>query len=142
MKSLKKVQKGFTLIELMIVVAIIGILAAIAIPQYATYTKKAKFTEVIAGAEAFKSQVELCVQNQSITGPITGCANNNNGVGAALGAYGHSVASVSVDTAGVITATGNNTVDAKTFVLKPAANATAISWTIDVTSSCKAAALC
>ena len=60
-----KKQGGFTLIELMIVVAIIGILAAIAVPQYQTYTKKAKFTEVVQATQPFKLGVELCYQNNN-----------------------------------------------------------------------------
>ena len=56
-RTLRTVQKGFTLIELMIVIAIIGILAAIAIPQYQDYTKRAKMSEVIAAASPCKVSI-------------------------------------------------------------------------------------
>ena len=56
-RSMQKVQKGFTLIELMIVVAIIGILAAVALPAYQDYTVRAKVSEVILGVSACRTSV-------------------------------------------------------------------------------------
>ena len=62
MNMKNKNQKGFTLIELMIVVAIIGILAAIALPAYQTYTQKSKFSEVVMSTTAFKTAFEVSAQ--------------------------------------------------------------------------------
>ncbi|WP_447831925.1 pilin [Aeromonas salmonicida] len=59
-----KKQSGFTLIELMIVVAIVAILAAVALPAYQNYTKKAKMTEVAAASGTYKTAVEICVQTK------------------------------------------------------------------------------
>ena len=59
---LKQAQKGFTLIELMIVIAIIGILAAVAVPQYGQYTKKARFGDVISATNAVKTAISVCYQ--------------------------------------------------------------------------------
>ncbi|MDM5126850.1 pilin [Aeromonas salmonicida] len=74
-----KKQSGFTLIELMIVVAIVAILAAIALPAYQNYTKKAKMTELVSASGAAKLAVEVCVQ----TNGVTACTAGNYGIPAA-----------------------------------------------------------
>ena len=65
---MKSIQKGFTLIELMIVVAIIGILAAVAIPAYQDYTVRAKISEVIAAGAAAKSAISEGFQTNGLVG--------------------------------------------------------------------------
>ena len=64
---MKTVQQGFTLIELMIVIAIIGILASVALPAYSNYTNKAAFSEVVLATSNIKSSVELCSQRATTT---------------------------------------------------------------------------
>lgn len=138
---------GFTLIELMIVVAIIGIVAAIAVPQYQTYVEKAKFSEVVLAATSYKFGVEACVVRQGLSpgSAITGCAGGNNEVPSNAGASGY-VQSVTVSDAGVITATSAASVGiSTTYVLTPtlgsSTEAMLIVWSTSG-SGCKNTNLC
>ncbi len=77
--NMKKTQQGFTLIELMIVVAIIGILAAIAIPAYQDYTIRAKVTEVVVAASACKVSVSEYAQTMNALPAnlaVAGCSDS------------------------------------------------------------------
>lgn len=140
---MKKIQQGFTLIELMIVVAIIGILAAVAIPSYQNYTKKAKFTEVIQATTARKVAVEICAQDQGQAGAaITACTGGSNGVPADSAASGY-VLSVATAANGAITATAvsNSGLNGEVYVLTPTFAAAGITWA--KTGSCTTApAIC
>jgi type IV pilus assembly protein PilA len=126
---MKSLQKGFTLIELMIVIAIIGILASIALPAYSQYTNKATYSEVVLASSGAKTAVEVCAQ---VTGALTTCntTGNNEVAAAAAGSTGAaSVASLTVLTDGIITATGAGAAPLdSTYILTPTLANGQVTW--------------
>ena len=119
----RKVQRGFTLIELMIVVAIIGILAAIALPAYQDYTTKAKFAEVVSVANAYKTAVAMCIQ---VLGTNTGCNLNTNGIPDSQAT--ESVLSVAVADGQIRVNPSTRINTGATLILTPVLGSAAITW--------------
>ncbi|MBK8528948.1 MAG: pilin [Rubrivivax sp.] len=120
---MKRVQQGFTLIELMIVVAIIGILAAVALPAYKDYTLKAKMSEVVLAASACRTTVTEVYQSASAL-PAAGAW----GCEIAAGAGTKYVNKIETNAAGQIQVTtqgfGDALIDAKILTLTPFADST------------------
>jgi type IV pilus assembly protein PilA len=120
---MKRVHAGFTLIELMIVVAIIGILAAVALPAYQDYTIRSRVAELILQASAFKTSVSEKVFNDGTLATA--------GIGLTVATTGK-ISGGSVADTGTITIQGANTATsvgtAVTIILSPVINAGQVVW--------------
>jgi type IV pilus assembly protein PilA len=116
-KHMKRLQQGFTLIELMIVVAIIGILAAVALPAYQDYTIRAKMSELILALSACRTSITEVYQS----GGTTPGAGN---WGCESGATSKYVASIVSDDNGVVVATTTGGLPAGAVSITPMANGT------------------
>ena len=124
---MKKFQQGFTLIELMIVIAILGILMAIAIPAYQDYAVRAKVSEGINLAGASKLGV---AETYSSTGVLVS-SNTSAGLPTSTDINGKYVSSIAVGTSGLITITYTGVepkLSAKTLLLSPTTAAGSIKW--------------
>lgn len=137
-KIVKKTEGGFTLIELMIVVAIIGVLAAVAIPAYSNYVTKAKVGAALSSVATLQTAVANCIQENG--NDASTCITGSNGIPTFTATK--EVASAAVTAGGIIQANFQasgvgNGIDGKYLKLTPStvADQTSITWKIETDST-------
>lgn len=130
---MQPISLGFSLIELMIVISIIGILALAGIPSYQHYTQRARFVEVITAAEPYKTAVSIAIQSGAALSEL---ANGTHGIPAEPKST-KNLASIKVES-GTITATATDIIANATYILKPTNDGS--TWSISGT--CTKSGLC
>ena len=136
--SYKMKSKGFTLIELMIVIAIIGILAAVAVPQYGQYNKRAKFSEIVTYTTPYKRSVDECIL---INNSASECNGGQNSVLDDSTNVTSLISSISTS-AGTVTVNTAQEVDNHTYILEPQFDPSTSTLDWNQTGSCLAVGLC
>lgn len=133
-------HRGFTLIELMIVIAIISILSSIAIPSFLTYFNRSRFSEVILAAANKKTVIEVCSQANIFTNFKTDCSGGNFNINNELNSSPYTssvvIAGGSTDNKVTITATSRGLNTDQTYILEATLANGNITWDILPTSGC------
>lgn len=126
----------------MIVIAIIGILSAVAVPQYGTYLTRAKFSEITSKVGSYKAEVTVCIAENNTT---TGCNDGDEGISSGISTPIGFIHSLTVSD-GSITATGTQSVQNAVYKLDPSYDSVThtVTWSVDTTvaNSCISLSVC